>query len=151
MRLTLNIHSDNAAFARVAGRLPRVQALMVRRMAERYVQSIHDDIAAGMTFTPRTGQLEQSVGWRPTGETSTRVYAHAEHAPYVEHGTRPHVIRPRAGRKALRFFVGGKSLIRGEVNHPGTKAMPFFFRALPRRRVLLVAAARKAWLEEMAA
>jgi hypothetical protein len=48
---------------------------------------------------------------------------------YVLHGTKPHVIRPRA-RKMLRFEVGGRTVFARVVHHPGTKANNFLLAAL---------------------
>lgn len=40
---------------------------------------------------------------------------------YLEHGTRPHIIKPK-NKKALRFMVGSTKVFTKRVNHPGTKA-----------------------------
>ncbi|MFG2404283.1 hypothetical protein ACGFR8_08065 [Streptomyces brevispora] len=48
---------------------------------------------------------------------------------YVVRGTRPHAIRARRG-KALRFTVGGRTLFRKAVWHPGTKANDFLAKAV---------------------
>jgi hypothetical protein len=45
-------------------------------------------------------------------------------------GTAPHVIRARR-RKALRFTVGGRVVIRTKVMHPGTRGTRFLTAALP--------------------
>jgi hypothetical protein len=63
-----------------------------------------------------------------------RVGTNVVYAPYVEHGTRPHVIRPK-NAKALRFSLqtGSKlsnrqaifsTIYAKSVNHPGTSAQP---------------------------
>lgn len=49
----------------------------------------------------------------------------APYAPYVEHGTRPHEIKPKNPKGVLAFKVDGKTVIVKKVNHPGTKAQPF--------------------------
>jgi hypothetical protein len=76
----------------------------------------------------------------------------APYARFVEYPTRPHIIRPKAGhgvigplrrgqsrravtdigthRVALRFFVGGKTVFRAKVKHPGTPGFPFMRPAL---------------------
>lgn len=58
------------------------------------------------------------------------------YAPYVNDGTRPHIIRPRT-KQALRFRVGGRTVFAKVVHHPGTRARPFLDDALKQ-----VAAAR---------
>lgn len=49
-------------------------------------------------------------------------------APFLEYGTRPHVIRPRRA-PALRFMWRGKLVFAQKVNHPGTKGRKFLWRA----------------------
>jgi hypothetical protein len=51
------------------------------------------------------------------------------YAPYVNDGTRPHIIRPRT-KQALKFNVGGRTVFAKVVHHPGTRANPFLDRAL---------------------
>jgi hypothetical protein len=95
--------------------------------AESYVDDTLDCVAEGKAFKSRTGQLEQSIGWRPAGMGLSEVYANAAYAPFVEHGTAPHVILPRH-RKALKIPVpSGGYILRRQVNHPGSRPYPFFF------------------------
>jgi hypothetical protein len=60
-----------------------------------------------------------------------RVEVTAKYATMVHDGTRPHVIRPRR-KKALRFLwkKKGRWVVLKKVNHPGTKARPWLWRAL---------------------
>lgn len=51
------------------------------------------------------------------------------YAPFVNDGTRPHIIRPRRA-SVLRFQVGGQTVYARVVHHPGTKPNPFLDRAL---------------------
>lgn len=105
----------------------KLAALAAKAAAESYHEDILDDIRMGKSFTSRTGQLEQSIGWRPDGDGAV-VYANAEHALYIEQGTKgPYPIRPK-NRQALRIPVaGGGYIFRKLVMHPGIKARPFFF------------------------
>jgi hypothetical protein len=114
---------------------PHNVQLVANAMAESYTDDTLDWIGAGHAFTTRTGQLAQSIGWRPAGNGSAEVYANAEYAGYVEKGTEPHVIRPK-DRQALRFPVGGGvgfGFAR-VINHPGSKAHPFFFADMDNRK-----------------
>jgi hypothetical protein len=54
----------------------------------------------------------------------------ARHAKFLEHGTRPHVIRARRARY-LRFFWRkvGRLVFFKSVNHPGTRPYKFLERA----------------------
>lgn len=70
-----------------------------------------------------TGELRESLGVRVEPKR-VLVGPSAKHAPYVEFGTSPHVIKPR-NKKALAFKSGGRTIVVKQVNHPGTKAQPF--------------------------
>lgn len=94
---------------------------------------MHDFIDAGRGFTPRTGQLQQSVNWRPKGNGGAEVYANADYASFVERGTEAHVIRPR-DRQALRFPVGFGFAFARVINHPGSRPQPFLLVDLEHRK-----------------
>ena len=74
----------------------------------------------------RTGALQRSVLVENMGD-SAAVSANEKYAIYVEKGTDPHVIVP-VKKKAL-FWKGALHPV-AMVNHPGTKANPFFKRGL---------------------
>lgn len=116
--------------------------------AEEYTGAIHDWIAAGKAFTPRTGTLENSIGWRGVSGRAAEVFASAEYAPFVEFGTRAHVIRPRK-RKGLRFFSSGKDKEARVIYHPGTRPRPFFFINMSRRTLLVTRAMEEVIGEEL--
>ncbi len=74
----------------------------------------------------RTGFLTQSF----RAELTTgmlRWFPTASYAPYVEFGTKPHVILPKE-KKAL-YWPGAAHPVRS-VNHPGTKPNPFLERII---------------------
>ena len=79
-----------------------------------------------------TGNLRRNIG-RTGVQTdgmvlSGEVFAHTDYAERVHDGTRPHVIRPRperGPRAALKFTIGGRTLYRKLVHHPGMKPRPF--------------------------
>lgn len=62
------------------------------------------------------------------GPTEYQVGSSSEIAPFIEYGTRPHVIDPGPGR-VLAFADGGFAT--GPVNHPGMAATPFLRPLLP--------------------
>jgi hypothetical protein len=69
-------------------------------------------------FLAQTFQAQLSSGmlrWFPT----------ASYAPFVEFGTKPHVILPKS--KTALFWPGANHPVRS-VNHPGTKPNPFMER-----------------------
>jgi len=91
----------------------------------------------------KTGNLGRSIRIGAQTERSVTVIAGANYASFVEYGTRPHEITPRAA-KALRFAVGGNRRLSGSprsgapvvfarrVHHPGTKPYPFLVPAAKR-------------------
>lgn len=148
MKLTLTFDDggSQAAFRRLSA--PGLDARLCKVMAETYTTAIRDYIAAGHSFTSRTGHLEQSINWRPDGDGAT-VFATAEYAPYLEFGTgthgpkgQPYEIKPKPGRKALRFPMGGGDVLRKKVIHPGIEASPYFFSDTDHRETLLADASR---------
>lgn len=62
---------------------------------------------------------------RVIGRVSTRV----NYALAVHEGAAPHVIRPRK-KKALKFKMGGRTVIVRKVNHPGNEGRPWLRRAM---------------------
>lgn len=93
----------------------------------------------------KTGNLGRSIRLTRYTTTEALVTAGANYAAYVELGTKPHEITPRA-KKALRWAAtaAGRRLTgsprvaaqRGQlggvvfakrVHHPGTKAQPYLF------------------------
>jgi len=118
------------------GKIPSVLAVfsepwlaqkIVNAAAESYTDDTLDWIDGGHGFTPHSGQLQQSIGWRPNGNGMATVFVNADYAMPVEFGSRPHVIRPK-DRNALRFPVNGGGFGFAKViNHPGSKPHPFFF------------------------
>lgn len=47
-----------------------------------------------------------------------------KYAAFVHDGTRPHIIKARRGR-ALKFEMGGRTVIVKSVRHPGFRGKPF--------------------------
>lgn len=97
----------------------------------------------------RTGELNRKTTVTPKGPLRLQAKVDVHYASYVREGTPPHQILPR-GNYPLRFvwpnnpdpdrFRPGKdgkvSLMR--VNHPGTKANPWYDRALTQFRTVTI-------------
>jgi hypothetical protein len=62
---------------------------------------------------------------RVIGRVTTRV----KYAMAVHEGAQPHIIRPRK-KKALKFKVGGRTVIVRSVRHPGNKGRPWLRQAM---------------------
>lgn len=80
----------------------------------------------------KRGTLRRSITSRvEAGGRRGVIGTNLSYAQAVHDGSRAHVIRPRT-KKAL-FWQGAKHPVR-VVHHPGTRANPFFARALSRLR-----------------
>ena len=103
-----------------------------------------DTVAEAKKRVPRkTGNTRRTIRPGYLARTEALVKAGGA-AAYLEHGTKPHVIRPK-NAKALRFPASGAKttlggrvrtgelrrlgagayVFAGEVHHPGTKPQPF--------------------------
>lgn len=73
----------------------------------------------------KTGALHKSINtvYRKQG-TQAIIQATANHASFVENGTRAHTIKAKSA-KVLAFNSGNKMVFAKSVKHPGTKAKPF--------------------------
>jgi hypothetical protein len=65
----------------------------------------------------KTGWLRQSVVTEVRGAT-VLTYPIAFYAPFVDQGTKPHIIFPRF-KQVLHFYIGGKGIFATYVRHPG--------------------------------
>lgn len=102
----------------------------------------HVRLAARASFKRPKGLLAASVRATRTGRYTVRIGPHVPYADAVNYGSRPHIIRARnAG--ALRFSVGGVTLLRKSVRHPGFKGYRFIERAARTARPVLSANLRK--------
>lgn len=81
------------------------------------------------------GTLRQSIRSRMTGVASGLVEAGAPYGGFVEGGTKPHRIEAK-NKRVLASRTGGTkqggqyAIFGKTVNHPGTKANPFFQRGI---------------------
>lgn len=87
------------------------------------------------------GPLRRSLTWGLLGSSPAsmraRVGSNLKYSVWVSRGTKPHVIRPKSGRKgangrpaALRFPSKGGVVFAKVVKHPGTKANEYLVKAL---------------------
>ena len=115
MSYTVHIKGDEKVMA-VLGRLRGLHIVLIEELQDRIYE------AARRNVPVRTGVLRSSIEKGGVGDFlyvsmgNPRAY----YAPYVEYGTRPHMIYPRRAR-ALRFEVKGKTVFARYVRHPGTR------------------------------
>ena len=140
MSYTVHIKGDEKVMA-VLGRLRGLHIVLIEELQDRIYE------AARRNVPVRTGVLRSSIEKGGVGDFlyvsmgNPRAY----YAPYVEYGTRPHMIYPRRAQ-ALRFEVRGKTVFAKYVRHPGTEAKWIMrdsaeetlkeFRRILRRKVL---------------
>jgi len=139
--IVINLDLGNTPSVLAALASEQTVTKMVYAAAERYNDDINDTIDSGHGFTTSTGQLQQSINWLPNGDGAATVFANAAYAPYVEFGTRPHVINAK-NRKALKFAGGGGFIFRRSVHHPGSKPFPFFYADMTNRQENMMNAVR---------
>ncbi len=101
-----------------AKELKKVCDSVLRRHAEAAAST------ASRLAPKRTGRLAASIRYRREGEMSYSVGSELRYAPFVEYGTKPHLIRP-VSAKVLAFTVGAAKVFAKVVNHPGSKERPF--------------------------
>lgn len=93
-------------------------AVYIPRTAAQHAQAL---IATTNLF--KGTALKNSFTVTTTGFSSV-IQTKKTYASFLEEGTPAHTIRARG--RALRFSVGGETIYRRSVNHPGTKATHFF-------------------------
>jgi hypothetical protein len=71
----------------------------------------------------RTGKAQQSITMSTTSKLSAQVYIGVNYGKFIEYGTKAHTIY---GKPILSWKSGGKRMYAKKVNHPGTKARPFW-------------------------
>lgn len=123
----------------------------ITRSAEVAAQEGAEEAKRFGAFKDRTGETRRRTRGTPLIRSQWIGIAWLEcavpHAIYLENGTKPHEIRPKAGygsmgplrrgqsrrestdigthRKALRYVINGKVIFSAVVHHPGTKAYGF--------------------------
>jgi len=106
--------------------------IALKAAGKKYYEMIHRTIDSGKSFTPRTGNLQQSITLRYSNDVAV-ISAHKEYAPFVEFGTRAHKIFPRR-RYALKIPTANGHVLRKSANHPGSKPYPFMFAEFDKRK-----------------
>ncbi len=126
MELALELHQGKE-LARVFKKAPEIARVEYKKSLERVAAHVTREAQrrAPVGKHKGGGNLRQSIKYAPLGQSAFIVQVNAKYGIYVEKGTKPHVIVPRR-KKALAFTVGGKKVVTKRVNHPGTKAQPFF-------------------------
>jgi len=83
----------------------------------------HDKLLEGAGRHTKTGALHASAFNRRVDSDLARMVGHdldrAPYARWVIGGAKPHTIRPKEPRKALRWVVGNGFVFARKVNHPG--------------------------------
>lgn len=125
----INIGAIRAKHSRFITR----NSLMVQRTLEEAGKFADDHVQSFSRFKQRSGGKSLKVTtqhklMRTSGGKLLRIFSTKKHAPFIEYGTKPHVIAARR-KKFLRFTVRGQLVFARKVNHPGTPAYRFMHKA----------------------
>lgn len=124
--------------------IPRI----AKDMAEALKNEIKRRTPHGVRWSPpgapfavatQTSTLHDSIDKERRGKWSTGHYrwvvsTDIEYAPYVEYGTKPHLIRPHNPDDSLVYYTKGNQTGSKVVHHPGTRPVLMFSRSVPAMR-----------------
>jgi hypothetical protein len=111
------VHNAVAESQEVAGRHAVTHVRRFSKFKRQSAQSLKD----ATRYSSKPGRGSNSF-------RTLRIISLKKTARFLEHGTRPHRIQPRRAR-VLRFSVGGHTIFRRSVRHPGTKPTRFLSQA----------------------
>ena len=117
--------------AEIAEKMKRIGPLAVKAVRSEFIRIGNDLVKTARQnhrFKNQSNQLENSIQYKVAGdgmklEFNAGVSLAQEYASYVHDGTKPHKIT--ASGRALAFDVGGGTVLRKSVQHPGTAPDPF--------------------------
>lgn len=130
MSAPINLGAVHRAHARFLGK----QQVTVIRAADAAGRFAEDHVTAHSRFKRRSvvGQSLKDATEHKFIRTGSgvvvRIFSTKKTAMILEYGSKPHIIRARRAR-ALRFVVGGKTIFRRWVRHPGTRGYRFLYNA----------------------
>ena len=84
----------------------------------------------------KTGHLWRHISTEVGNMEVTVHTSNVKYARLVEEGTRPHIIRPKKGKKAL-YWEGARHPAKS-VKHPGSKAKPYLIPAFEKEKEVLI-------------
>jgi hypothetical protein len=124
--VTVNIDQAKVdAFAGWGGPIGRSTARLARQV-----------VFAQRTLAPKnTGDMARRINWvKQSGPKGIQFESRspARQSMWMEHGTRPHLIRPKKAGGFLVFYWPkvGRTVFLRTVHHPGTRAYRFMERGL---------------------
>lgn len=133
--MSLSIAFDTTDFRTRAVGTKHVMALGTRRAVQIALEAGAVHARSEHPHKRRTGRLTSSAELRGELRQADSSGAwgylsnYTPYAAYVEYGTKPHKIYPKAAGGVLRFRVGGAIVFARYVSHPGGRAFPFMFPA----------------------
>lgn len=129
----LSFNTRIEGFEGVVRKLGATEEAINRELLRAMNEAVLDTETEVVLRTPvDTGRLRNSVQTevRGTGLSTVGIVSSANvpYAPPVEEGTGPRDIVPRRAspKASLRFTVGGRTLFRKRVRHPGTRGAHMF-------------------------
>lgn len=130
MQVTMTIENADAllaTFRRAPGIASKEFLASLEKVAAKVVSEAQHASPVGKY--PGGGNLRQSIRYTRYGATGFVVWVNAQYGVYVDQGTKPHLILPRR-KPFLAFQKDGRWIFTKRVNHPGTRAQPFFTNAV---------------------
>jgi HK97 gp10 family phage protein len=102
----------------VARGITRVTQFMERETRRNITESVYNRSVPWR----RSGKARQSIVGQSVDDMTGKVFVGVNYARFIEYGTRPHQIRA----KNARVLAGDGRVFGRVVNHPGSKAYPFW-------------------------
>lgn len=113
--LKVQVRLDTQSLDRWAGEIkkkhPEVFDQILTEGGELLAKTMREKAPVKTGFLRDSIIMRKNSGWVEVGPT-------ARYAPYVEFGTRPHVIEP-VHANVLAFEIGGRTVFAKRVHHPG--------------------------------
>jgi HK97 gp10 family phage protein len=125
MRITIHVQGLSELQDKFANFKENVSDLIKQTMLESATENI---VVVAKTLAPKkTGALQNSISVVDSGRVNEiLIVADEFYAPFLEYGTRAHLIQARSS-KALHWTKGGQDFFAKSVMHPGIPAGEFSF------------------------
>lgn len=163
----LTLDADVDGFLAEVDRMDKAFIADIRDAVDTACKAGAQEAKTSHAFKSRTGDLEGKIAGYQVSSSQRGaqgvVESKSTHSGFVNNGTPPHMIYPKAAadmegplpqgqrrrrggraRAALAFEKDGATVFAAAVHHPGTAADPFFDRGVAKTETVLVAEVEKA-------
>lgn len=98
-------------------------SLVLKNATTQTLQEAGQKVTEEAIRTAPTGKNAQYKGMIVHYVNEHVVAAEAPYSAVLEYGSKPHIIEPTGGKKALAFQKDGHEIVVKKVKHPGTKPL----------------------------